>query len=308
MKQEDICNEKNLIFNNNQGYPEEAGNALRIILEKRKLGLTIFDEEIGLEKEIAAHPKHKEIYSVRDITTLPPKLVLNEGCIVRLVTQDDSVGPADVIVANTADSDFEISVKKGKSNTCQSNISGNTFYKMLGSAVPEKFLKEVPAVCEGFREEMNQKFGHYSNWFRNKKCTMSSQVKKDYEHRLILNTCDVFNECHNHDMRENLLIKALNIKRRNYVICRYEKNRAVYDEPPSLENIDIERIVAKPYGDSFVGFFLDGEMLYKMQVKFNNGILEPSEKTGRKDILIGDDYYASYGKPITSWNFSVVKK
>ena len=307
MKQKDICNKKNLIFNNNPGYPEEAGNALRLIQEKRNLGLTMFDEEIALEKETMTHPKRDEIYSLRDITTLPPNLTLNEGCIIKLTTQDDSVAPADVIITDNGENNLPISVKKGNSNTCQSNISGNTYYKTLGCSVPENFIKEIPLICEKFVIEMKQVFGHYSKWFRKKKCTRLSHIKKDYEYKLILNACDVFNGCHDHNKRKALFIKALNIERPNYIICRYTKKGTIYEAPPSLEGINIDRIYAKPY-KSFVGFYLNDVLLYKMQVKFNNGILERSEKTGRRDILIGDGYYASYGNPITSWNFSVVKR
>lgn len=261
---------------------------------------------------MAEHPKCDEIYSLRDITALPQNLVLNEGCLVKLVTQDDSVGPADVIITNNGENNLDISVKKGKSNTCQSNISGNTYYKTLGCSLPENLLKEVPLVCKEFINEMKQMFGHYSRWFRDKKCTRLSHTKKDYEHKLILNACNVFNECGNHDKRKALFIKALNIEKPNYVICRYTKKGTIYETPPSLNGIDIDRIYARPYKTSYVGFYLDDTfddtLLYKMQVKFNNGILERSEKTGRKDILIGDDYYASFGNPIISWNFSVVKR
>lgn len=308
MEQEDICGKKNPGFNNNAGYPEEAAYALRLIQEKRNLGLTMFAEEIALEEEIAMHPKCDEIYSLRDITTLPQNLILNEGCLIKLTTQDDSVGPADVIVVDNGKDNPKISIKKGKSNTCQSNISGNTYYETLGCLVPENLIKEIPTICKNFVIEMEQVCGHYSKWFRVRKCTRLSHIKKEYEQKLILDTCKVFNECSDHNRRKSLLNKALNIETPDYIICRYTKKGTIYEVPPTLEGIDIDRIYAKPYKTSYVGFYLDDILLYKMQVKFNNGILERSEKTGKKDILIGDDYYATYGNPITSWNFSVVKR
>lgn len=70
-----------------------------------------------------------------------------------------------------------------------------------------------------------------------------------------------------------------------------------------IKNLDPENIELIKEATSFIGFKTNNVLFAKMQVKFNNGILEKSK--GKKCDFTMDGYSMKIGDPFGSWNFSI---
>ena len=78
-----------------------------------------------------------------------------------------------------------------------------------------------------------------------------------------------------------------------------------YSDAPTYDKTMLNNVVAKKWKGSYIGFFRGEEdkPIYKMQVKFNNGILERANEGTKGAIQLDNNLYAKIGNPLTSWNF-----
>ena len=63
--------------------------------------------------------------------------------------------------------------------------------------------------------------------------------------------------------------------------------------------VDIKR-----YESSYVGLYHKNKLIGKIQVKFNNGILEKGKSTNHDHYI--DGIYMKNGQPLSSWNFTLL--
>jgi hypothetical protein len=91
-----------------------------------------------------------------------------------------------------------------------------------------------------------------------------------------------------------------------YWVVTYKRNLS-YDletSPCKISLCDMNQVELRKYETSYVGFYLHNQMIGKMQVKFNNGIVERCD-TGCPDKIVGG-VRMKYGQPFSSWNFCLI--
>lgn len=300
--------------NNNPGIEQEYAYFIKLTKEKELLGYSLTWQEKESINEVLNHPKITLIHQIENDTNdvaLDEETInlLKNGAEVVLSTQDDSCGPADVVLyePGSKKAKYGTSVKNG--NKCQSNISGQTAMIMFGSTFPWDEMKYD--IYEKYLEEAKTKKGEDpKNWFRTR---FKSHVVEETIDCIRDIFIDGFNKPENKDKSLSFLKHALNSYDDNettpYNICRYQKKSGKwtmkYGAAPTYDKTMLSNVVAKKWKGSYVGFFRGEEdkPIYKMQVKFNNGILERANEGTKGAIQLDNNLYAKIGNPLTSWNF-----
>jgi hypothetical protein len=145
--------------------------------------------------------------------------------------------------------------------------------------------------------------GHVSNWFRQRKFSTTK-----YSNAIIDFIRDKVIDCwYNGDINKQSIINKLyqTDSPIDYEIWKFTKKKLKVLEKPkndiSANNIDVAK-----YRGSYIGFYNDENLICKMQVKFNNGILERATPE-TKDVICVDDVYMKMGDAFGSWNCTPVK-
>jgi hypothetical protein len=88
----------------------------------------------------------------------------------------------------------------------------------------------------------------------------------------------------------------------NYIIIRINNKGVLFVDETTLilKNIKLSNLNNSHY----ILFYCNEKMIGKMQVKFNNGVLERYKGKGTPDFII-DGIEVKKGNVITSWNFSI---
>lgn len=261
------------------------------------------DEEQLFRSEVI--DKHRKKTKINDIiaTTNISAVVreisrLNQRVeAITIETQNDEIGPAD-IVFHLEEEKIGISVKY--SNSCSLNVSGRYFL------YPEDvdYLKSLQRdYTERFIEDMKTRYGHASAWFRHSE--LRSSINDEYigliRDRVISNWSTLNNK--------------VALVRRFYHddspipfwIYEYkERGKSVLRTTPvTLNEEQIRSMTIRRWETSYVVFEVDGKPVGKMQVKFNNGILEEDKRKKKEDFL-EDGIRMKMGTPFNSWNFSIL--
>jgi len=223
---------------------------------------------------------------------------------VTFETQNDDVGPADVvmIVQGPSGDPFKLglSVKYANRNTL--NPTARKFMTDAQIArLQERFDNEfIPA----YLEEMKNTYGHVSNWKRKR----SKVVDAYYDllrDAVIENWPNVANKV-------TLLAEMFhsNSPIPFWVINYTNTGYSVETEPDTIDEGRVDDIVVEKYRDAFVAFKLDGKIFGKVQVKCNNGFIEDQfnhagkAKKKTPDFVINGEPRIK-GKPFGSWDFTL---
>ena len=217
---------------------------------------------------------------------------------VSFETQNDTVGPADIVmhVTDTNGNKIRIGLSVKYANTCSLNVTGRNFI----TDVQIMNLKALlPEYTQKFIMEMDLKYGDVQNWFRQRKSSVTTDKYIDLiRDAVIANWSNVSDKA-------KLLSALFHINSPiEFWVVTYDNNGFTLRTKP--QTVDIKRandITVAKYKTSYVGFYLDNVMVGRMQVKFNNGFLEKCKKT-HPDIT-HQNVKMSYGQPFSSWNFSV---
>lgn len=225
----------------------------------------------------------------------------NRGLVLKDVsfeTQNDKVGPSDIVMyvidKNKQESRIGLSVKYA--NTCTLNVTGRRFITEQQIAALKKVL---PIYTDKYVNEMTSLYGNVSNWFRQRK---PSSVTDEYID-LIRNA--VIENWENVDNKVSLLQDMFHADSpiEFWVVTYTNKGYYLSIEPKTIERSRSKDVIVKKYQTSYVAFYLDGNKVGHMQVKFNNGILEKCKK--KKPDVVCQGVSMSFGRPFSSWNFSV---
>ena len=81
---------------------------------------------------------------------------------------------------------------------------------------------------------------------------------------------------------------------------KFTKKKLKVLEKPNID-IDVCNIDIAKYKGSYIGFYNNDNLICKMQVKFNNGILERANPD-TKDVICVDGVYMKMGDAFGSWN------
>jgi hypothetical protein len=166
-------------------------------------------------------------------------------------------------------------------------------------------------ILKSFIEEQTYKHiqyqidtrGNVNNWFRQRKYSTtpySIACVDEIRNRVIYNW--------NNDSidKQNVIGRLYQMDSPiDYEVWKFTKKKLVVLEKPKID-VDFCKIDVAKYKGSYIGFYYNDKLLCKMQVKFNNGILERATPE-TKDAFSIDGVYMKMGDAFGSWNCSPVK-
>lgn len=219
---------------------------------------------------------------------------------VSFETQNDEVGPADVVMhtrdKNGKTNKIGLSIKFA--NTCTLNVTGRNF---ITDAQISQLRRLLPEYTNRYIQEMTKLYGNVNNWFRMRKpSTITDEYIDLIRDEVIKNWGNVRNK--------TSLLSALfhsDSPIEFWVITYTNRNYILKTKPQTIDMSRANDVTVGKYQTSYVAFYLDGNMVGHMQVKFNNGFIEKCKKTTPDVTYQG--VRMSYGQPFSSWNFSVEK-
>ena len=225
---------------------------------------------------------------------------------VSFETQNDAVGPSDVVmyVENNQGGKTQIGLSIKYANTCTLNVSGMYFITQQQRSVLQKQLVEY---TKKYIEEMTQNYGNVQNWFRQRKPSIATDKYIDLIRDAVIANWE------NVQDKERLFDYLFHADSPiEYWVYEYKTNNRhkLNCVPMKVGHKDVPNIEIRKYQTSYVAFYLNGERIAHMQVKFNNGFLESVYNSkGVRKIANSDFTYNGvemvYGKPFGSWNFSI---
>jgi len=255
-------------------------------------------------KEVVNHHHFKdrilEIISSTDIKGLiyNLKTISWTSFKVKLATQVDDIGPADIILQDSKVQNLGLSVKY--QNNCTLNVSSKYF--LTEESIIE-LKNELHISCKKYISEMISNYGDTNNWFRQRKTSTETdkyidkireRVISDWYKKTIEERKELLSKLVHADSPISFwVVKFVNTK--NGYKLDLNSNPIKYLDPNSVE--------LTKEATSFIGFKSNKKLFAKMQVKFNNGILEKTK--GNKSDFSLDGILMKMGDPFGSWNFSI---
>lgn len=262
--------------------------------------------ETEKSRVLAAIDKRRDkdkILDIIDKTTIKPivdaltsrGLRLND---VSFETQNDDIGPSDIVmyVADKRGNESMIGISVKYSNTCTLNVTGRRF---ITDEQITALRHQLPLYTERYIKEMTSTYGNVDNWFRKRKPSVTTDAYIDLIRDEVISNWP-------HVENKEVLLSALfhcDSPIEFWVVTYSNRGYDLKTQPQTIEMSRARDIVVDKYQTSFVAFYLDQKMVGHMQVKFNNGFIEKCKKV--VPDIVCEGVKMSYGKPFSSWNFSV---
>ena len=287
-----------LKLNRNTGIEYEFGVGMALMIKSQ------YDD--FLKYIVQDHPKKNKVIEVYNITKniLSKELKYlgekNNRYISFAPTQNDSLGPSDILVCNNKEILFGISIKFANSNNW--NPSAKNF---LDSDIIKKLkLIYVKDYLPKYKNDMKSRFGE-CKLIRGSRNTWSRKRSSVTDDFIDLIRDEFITSWENKDLSERKLIlnKGFHVNSpiKYYVIEIGSKDWKLSDPKPISE---IQDIYLEKYKTSYVAFKVGNKILVKLQIKFNNGFIEKTESSQNNKFKI-DDIYFKNGDPFGLWNFNI---
>lgn len=217
---------------------------------------------------------------------------------VSFETQNDNIGPSDIVLhlKDSNDNNQQIGISVKYANTCSLNVTGRRFISEMQIST---LKEELPRYTNMYIKEMSDKYGDINNWFRKRKPSSTTDEYIDLIRDAVIENWSNITD-------KPILLSALfhNNSPIDFWVVTYNNNGYTLKTEPTTVEVDrAQDIVVKKYQTSYVAFYLNDRMIGRMQIKFNNGFIEKCKK--QNPDLIYQDVKISYGKPFSSWNFSI---
>lgn len=267
------------------------------------------EEQVAINREISKRPDSLKIHQIISYTDISPilnelnnrNLLFNDAS---LETQNDEIGPADVVVyaKDKSNTIQRIGLSVKYANTCTLNVTGRRFITDEQIKVLKKDYQEI--FVPQYLMDMSQRYGHASNWHR-KNSAVTDRMIDTIRDAVILNWPNI--------MDKSTLLKDLfhDSSPIEFWVVKYSQNGFSLKTIPSTIDMKYAMDVrVEKFQTSYIAFYLGDIRIGRMQVKFNNGFLENnynhsgSRKKQNPDIR-KDGLEFNYGQPFGSWNFSV---
>lgn len=281
--------------NNNTGIEFEYA-LFHLLLPKNEQELFI--------SEIVNYHKFKarilNIISNTDIENLISSLqsISRSKFTVKLTTQVDDIGPADIILHNNDFQNLGLSVKY--QNNCTLNVSSKYF---LNEESIYELKKDLHNSCKSYISEMVLNYGKADNWFRKRK---KSEEVTNYIDKIRDHVITDWNKKTDSN-KKSLLTKLIHADSPiSFWVVKFDKSKDLFKldvNTNPIKHLDPKSIKLNKVATSYIGFISNNVIFAKMQVKFNNGILEKSK--GKDCDFMLDGYSMKTGDPFGSWNFSI---
>lgn len=266
--------------------------------------LTDQEEKQQLRNAINKRNDSSKINSIiekYDVSIIEDELQSREFTLenVSLETQNDNIGPADILLqlhSSKENTLFSLGISVKYNNSCNLNVTGREFLN-------EKQIEDLRQKLEKiyvpqFIQEMNSKHGNVQKWFRKRKKSETTCQFIDLIRTEIINNWP-------HVNKSQVLSKLYQSNSPiDFWTVTYKRNKTIelktHHDLINLEQAD--KIELSKHRTSYVDFKLNGKIIGRMQVKFNNGFLE---KGTTEDLCI-DGILMRIGQPFTSWNFNLI--
>lgn len=219
---------------------------------------------------------------------------------VSFETQNDEVGPADIVMLlnNSNNEEQQIGLSVKYANTCTLNVTGRNF---LTEKQVETLRKLLPQYTERYVQEMCNVYGDVSKWFRERKQSKTTDEYIDKIRDSVIENWPFVKD-------KDILLSALfhSDSPIEYWVITYGNSKySINTKPQTIERQRADDVTIEKMDTSYIAFYLDGKRIGHMQVKFNNGFVERCKKKTPDYICQG--IKMTFGKPFSSWNFSVEK-
>lgn len=258
------------------------------------------------------HKRHDSSKVQQIMKTTNIQMILNELAKNNLTfkdasfeTQNDEVGPADIVmvVEDSSNNQSRIGLSVKYANTCTLNSTSGRF---ITTEQRKEIENLYPSYKRRFIEYMRNKFGNAYNWHR-KRCPITNEFID------VLRDAVINNWNKRKDKKEVLSAAFQDNSPIPFWVVTYGAHGYSLNSSPVCINLSrSNEVIASKHSGQYVTFSLDGRIYAKMQVKFNNGLLELNydHKGIRKretpsEIIDGIEFID--GDPFGSWNFSVEK-
>lgn len=279
--------------NNNTGIEYEYAVFVHLIEERKA--------ELFIKTIVEYHNKKEKIISTIDninISSLTSELNINNfNCKeVFIATQVDEVGPSDLLLKCDRDNILGLSIKYG--NNCAFNVTSKEF---LTKESIDYLKTELDYTCKNYVHEMREKYGEVSHWFRTRKRSEESDRFIDKARDLV-----IYDWKNKSNIEKKILLEKLTHSNSpiKFWIVNIKKNLQIEIVKVPFKVIEVDHIKIEKYQSSFLEFKINNKPFARMQVKFNNGILE---RNNNNYIIIDDiELKAKPGDPFGSWNFSLL--
>lgn len=255
------------------------------------------------DKIINNHPYRPRILSlIKEIDIAPIQASFKEAnftpVFFYLVTQEDSVGPSDIVALDDHGDYLGLSVKN--SNNCQLNVSGKHF---LEPEIISSLRNVIDHLYTEYVIEMTDKFKVVNNWFRKRRPSVKTNEIIDVIRDAVIASWSLKTMEEKKILLRKLLHADSPIK---YFIVTFNLKRSVIVTTVRTDleyNLDYTKTSLIKHQSSFIRFLHEDQVIGDMQVKFNNGILERGSE--KNNFLTVDGVHLKKGSPFTSWNFSL---
>ena len=307
-----------LISNKNPGIEHEIAVAFHLMGKKQK------EDEGFYSNVVMKHPestriidsienlkKHSEEVDWPDIFA---KFRNEESYYVSLAaSQDDDLGPADVLICCFDEIQFGVSVKFENKNNW--NPSGRKhfidqndkeefeqLYEQKYLQLYLSYMEETYGKCEHNKDSPK----HRTNWCRINNNPITDEYIDPIRDRVITR----WNEKKQQE-KIDILNKAghVDVPIDYFILFLYKKKCAEISRPRSgLKNTDDIHI--EKYGNSSLCFYINGELTDKLQVKANCGFIERAKKKDgtlkkvRNSFTVNDIEWG-HGEFFGSWDWTV---
>lgn len=278
---------------NNTGIEFEI--ALAYILAEPDVRELLMNEIINYHKK---GDKIKYIISNTDVSNLGNILNNFKYKDLFFATQLDAIGPADIVLGDNSGELLGLSIKY--SNDCNCNISGKNFIP------PNKLIelrKELHNTCEDYINEMTNIYGTADKWFRKRKKSKFVDRYIDRLRNVVIGEWEEISVKDKNILFKKLLHMDTQIK---FLILKFKKVKGKYKLIVSTNsNIIFDASIVELGKSSLsdISFSIWNNLFAKMQIKFNNGILE--EAKGNSFDFEIDNIRMKIGSPFNSWNFKI---
>lgn len=284
-----------IIHNNNPGFEYEVALFYCLLPSEKEQG--IVGRAINQRED---YEKIHKIIRQTDSNAIMSHLSERNLSLIdcSLETQNDAIGPADIVmtVGNPEGVESKIGLSVKYANTCTLNITGRSFITDAQISDLELRLKEYTLK---YVQEMTDNYGSINNWFRKRKPSATTNEYIDLIRDAVIKNWPYIKD------KKRLLSQLYHEDSPiEFWVVKYTQDKfCVNCTPFHLGDVDFESITIAKDRTSFIAFYYKGKKIGHMQVKFNNGFIEKCKKKNADMTVEGERI--SFGKPFTSWNFSV---
>jgi len=293
-------NVEELVNNRNTGIEFEYGVALALMTEVQALK---FEDKI-----LKNHPYKDRIINIgkstkASLTNLIDEISCEDHYVSLAATQNDTLGCSDVLICCNEEIKFGISVKFNNTN----NWNPSSRYFLSNKSIDDLRTQYKKIYLPKYIADMRRQFGKCKTieGTRNTWSRKRSDVTDEFIDLIRDEVIDSWNN-KTIEEKEKIVRDGFQVYSPvDYYIVNVRPDLSLtLSKPYKADHFSIDSITLNKHKKSFVSFEVDGKIIVKLQVKFNNGFLEKARNETLSTFKI-DEILFKEGDPFGSWNFNI---